>query len=262
MRFDGRSWSRPVSIDASSADELSAYGLNGLTGVSCATDTFCMGVDQDGRSFVYHGTNWSQAKYVEPPSIITKTLGTRKAGIVGVSCPTSSFCAAVTVLGGAVTFNGSTWSIKGKAWSTRHVLEPARLVGQATGFGFPSIADVSCPSSTFCVAVSAVGDASTFNGRSWSSPNPIDSESVTTGNGSGLTAVSCSSSTFCVAVDGSGDAVIFDGTRWSAPEPIDPSLGLTSVSCSAANFCVALDDIGDALTYNGQSWSSPRQIDR
>jgi hypothetical protein len=221
-----------------------------------------MAVDQQGRSFVYRGMNWSQAKYVEPPSIVTKTLGTRKAGVVSVSCPASSFCAAVTVLGGAVTFNGSTWSIKGRAWSTRHIVEPAKLVGQATGFGFPSIAGVSCPSSSFCVAVSAIGDASTFNGKSWSGPNSVDPNSVTTGNGSGLTAVSCPSSTFCVAVDGGGDAVTFDGTRWSEPEPIDPSLGLTSVSCSYSSFCVALDDIGDALTYNGQNWSSPRPIDR
>ena len=139
-----------------------------------------MVVDQLGRSFVYHGTTWSQAKYVEPPSIVAKTLGIRKAGVVAVSCPLPSFCAAVTVLGGAVTFNGSAWSIGGKAWSTRHIVEPSKLVGQATGFGFPGIASVSCPSRTFCVAVSPIGEVSTFDGRSWSGPMSVDPDSVTT----------------------------------------------------------------------------------
>jgi hypothetical protein len=262
VTFNGHSWSKAVSIDSISAHELSAYGLNGLTDVSCPEPTFCMAVDSSAHSFVLTGTAWSKAKPVEPPTLAQLIGGIRQGGISGVSCSSASFCAAVTVLGGGVTFDGTSWSIKGKSWSQRHVIEPPKLVGQATDYGFPSIAGVACPTSSFCAAVSPIGKVSTFNGAAWSSPETVDPASISTGDGTGLTAVSCPSRAFCVAVDGSGDAVTFDGGTWSTPQLIDPMLGLTSVSCPSSNFCVALDDIGNAVIYDGHSWSTPRLIDR
>jgi hypothetical protein len=73
---------------------------------------------------------------------------------------------------------------------------------------------VSCPSSTFCVAVDGGGDAVTFDGTRWSEPEPIDPSL-------GLTSVSCSYSSFCVALDDIGDALTYNGQNWSSPRPID-----------------------------------------
>ena len=65
---------------------------------------------------------------------------------------------------------------------------------------------VSCPSSSFCVAVDSNANALTFNGCKWSQSSSIDAK------GGGLNAVSCPSSSFCVAVDGNGNAVVGHAT--------------------------------------------------
>ncbi len=64
-----------------------------------------------------------------------------------------------------------------------------------------NFASVSCPSSSFCVAVDSSGDVSTYNGVSWSSPKVIDPSGV-------LVSVSCPTVRFCVAVDYAGKVVI------------------------------------------------------
>ncbi|MHB8450598.1 MAG: fibronectin type III domain-containing protein [Mycobacteriales bacterium] len=122
----------------------------------------------------------------------------------------------------------------------------------------PSLDAISCPSSTFCVAVDAAGDALTFNGTRWTAPAEIVAQQ--------LTSVSCASATFCVAVDANGDALTFNGTTWSAPALVDGpggtgAVGIESVSCPSATFCAATDNAGQALTFNGTSWTAPILID-
>jgi hypothetical protein len=120
-----------------------------------------------------------------------------------------------------------------------------------------NLSSVSCPSANFCVAVSLVGDAFTYNGTNWSAPKLVYYKSLL-----GLGAVSCASANFCVALgEENGVALTFNGTSWSAPKKIflDGSQGV--VSCPSENFCVALETTnGDVLTYNGTSWSAPKAI--
>ena len=113
---------------------------------------------------------------------------------------------------------------------------------------------VSCPSSSFCMAVDWYGNALSWNGSSWSAPVSIDQ------NGP-LTSVSCPSSSFCMAVDNSGYALSWNGSSWSAPVSIDQNSYLASVSCPSSSFCMAVDGYGNALTWNGSSWSAPLSID-
>src|SRR5436309_1617103 len=94
-----------------------------------------------------------------------------------VSCPSSTFCAAVDNAGDAVTFDGLAWGSQ------------ARIDGSPGPNGLVS---VSCPTASFCVAVDSNGNALTYNGASWSTP-------VRAGGGT-LSSVSCTSSTFCAAV--------------------------------------------------------------
>jgi hypothetical protein len=70
---------------------------------------------------------------------------------------------------------------------------------------------VSCPSTSFCVAVSFAGNAVTYNGISWSAPATIDP-------GNELDTVSCFSSSFCAAVDDQGNALFFPRTRQQEAE--------------------------------------------
>ena len=75
---------------------------------------------------------------------------------------------------------------------------------------------VSCPSSSFCVAIGYQGDAVTFDGAGWSAATNISPDS-------GLAAVSCASSTFCVAVGNyAGTVTMFDGVSWTDPRPDRP----------------------------------------
>ena len=69
---------------------------------------------------------------------------------------------------------------------------------------------LSCPTTTFCVAVDNAGSAVIFDGHSWSSPAVIDP--------SALSSVSCASATFCMAVDSAGEAIV--GTAGAAGEQV------------------------------------------
>jgi putative cell wall-binding protein len=137
----------------------------------------------------------------------------------------------------AESFDGTSWSIS-----------PSPSYG---------VDNVSCTSSTFCVAVGSYPGGNgprtlveTFDGTSWSiapSPNPgneiIDLE---------LDGIFCTSSIFCVAVGsyyytGSSYRTLvetFDGTSWSITASQNSSSDqanlLDNVSCAPSNFCVAV----------------------
>jgi hypothetical protein len=158
-----------------------------------------------------------------------------------VSCPSTSFCAAVDYGPNVVTFNGTSWS-------KPSAIDPGTYL-QA----------VSCASASFCVAIDRKGNALTFNGRTWSLPVNADPNGLTMGEGGvSWPVVSCPTSEFCAAVDGaSGNVVTFDGRGWSAPVNVDAKAAdsesgpvlmfLMSVSCLSATFCVAGDSTGDAF---------------
>ena len=116
---------------------------------------------------------------------------------------------------------------------------------------------VSCPSSSFCVAVDNGGNGFVYNGSTWSGANIVNHVS----NEEGIASVSCPSSAFCVAVGQAGFAETSpNGSTWSTPVAIDTN-SLTSVSCPSSTFCVAGDRADDAVTYNGTSWTAPVTVD-
>ena len=78
------------------------------------------------------GGTWSSPKSIDGMN-----------GLIGVSCPSATFCVAVDDAGDALTYNGSSWS------------SPSDIDG---GYLLNS---VSCPSASFCAAVDDAGDAFT-----------------------------------------------------------------------------------------------------
>jgi type IV pilus assembly protein PilY1 len=72
---------------------------------------------------------------------------------------------------------------------------------------------VSCPSSSFCVAVDTLGNAVTFDGGVWSAPNKISPLP--------LAAVSCPTATFCAAVTFLGTAVTTQALNWAVQNSVD-----------------------------------------
>ena len=204
-----------------------------------------------------------------------------------ISCPTTTFCAAVGAGGYGQTFNGSSWG------------SPTNIDPSSNPSGH-TLTAVSCPSASFCMAVDQAGNAVAFTGGGWSAPVAVDNTR------NALTAVSCTSASFCVAGDGGGNGFTYNGSAWSAPVTINHvsnhegvggiacpatslcvavgeggdvetstnggaawsatpvtigSNNLTSVSCPSASFCVAVDTGGNAYTYNGTAWSGAAPID-
>lgn len=200
---------------------VSVYGAN-FSAVSAVTF--------DGTP----GTNVS----VTSTNALTVTAPAHAAGPVDVR--------VVTKYGTSSVSDSDRFTYLVTSWGPATLVDPSH--------GTPS--NISCTSSTFCVAVDEHGAASIYNGTSWSPPQTID-------DGVTLPGVSCATPTFCVAV-GSGDVITYNGTTWSAPSAIDGPHqvgynGLMTVSCPTTSFCMAGDSYGNVVTYNGSTWSSPTQ---
>jgi RHS repeat-associated protein len=114
------------------------------------------------------------------------------------------------------------------------------------------IVAVSCPTSTWCMALDSSHDYLIWNGAGWSA-------AATTGDTShSLEAVSCPTTSFCAAVDNHGGMLTYSSGVWSSPTSIDGTLALDSVSCVSATStqCVAVDADGNAVNYYDSAWTS------
>jgi hypothetical protein len=256
----GPTWSSPMIVAHSTP----------LGAVDCPTTTLCLALDGHGNTFRFNGSTWSSAgataigtagtpslSCVGPTFCVATAMsanqvalwnGTAFAAPVGlpaqgldaVGCATPSFCVTVDNVGDAYYFDGSSWAGRSNDWG--------------------SVAAISYPTPTFCV--SAGGGISTWNGQSWTEPQPF-------GLTSSLTGVSCASATYCQVVDNTGQVATFTGTPWTGPQQVPPPAGsaggsggvnLTGVSCAAPTFCVAVTSSGAAAVWNGATWSS-RTVD-
>ena len=165
-----------------------------------------------------------------------------------VSCPTTSFCAAVDSKGSVAILQGSTWST------------PQSIDTSATSDFNDAMGTVSCASASFCVAGDDLDDVYTYDGSTWSAAHQLNA-SVTEATVS--FAVSCPTTSFCLAVDGNYNWYAYNGSTWSAAQVIDPNslegIVIGEVSCASATFCEAAFG-QQTVTYNGSSWSVPVKI--
>ena len=229
--YDGRSWSEPVQA-------ISTEGVD----VSCASGTFCAAGNVSGEVVIYNGRSWSSAQKVGsqgtislscPSRLFCMSMGygyfaayngkkwspSRTLGFNVVSCASALFCVAAGG-GRAVVFDGTTWSDR----ESDHLLDvqsiscPSVRFCMAGSSGAVAIYDgkswsrlqvadayqVSCASKSFCVTVSPMGEADTYNGRTWSAPSDLDPRLASMYMDEAPPAVSCPSSKFCMVVDGYG----------------------------------------------------------
>jgi hypothetical protein len=126
----GRSW-KLTSLEPSSLN-----GVNGLTGVSCASTSFCAAVDDQGNVFTstdpIRGT-WTRT------AVDGSLLGK------DVSCTAPSLCVAVDWDGNGISSTNP--AAPGARWSVTNIA------------GGASLTAVSCPSTTLCVTVGSDGQA-------------------------------------------------------------------------------------------------------
>jgi hypothetical protein len=242
-------------------------GNDYLWSVSCASVTYCVTVGQSlgpaDKTLieVWDGTSWS---------IVPSPGKYRDSILYGVSCTSSSACAAVgdsysrqrTAKSLIESWNGTAWSV---------VPSP----NPATGPGTDDLRGVSCTSATACTAVgwytkagsSARTLIETWNGTTWSVAH-----SKNAGRDSTLSGVSCLSASSCTAVGSwvSKHALArpliesWDGTAWSIvpnPGPVNAHTNLAGISCTAGDACMAVGYAGSnpsttlAESWNGTAWS-------
>jgi RHS repeat-associated protein len=129
-------------------------------------------------------------------------------------------------------------TVTGQAWQTPSDIDSTN-----------NIHAVSCPTTTFCVAVDNLGNALTYNGTTWTSTG-IDS-------GRNLNSVSCTNSSFCMAGDATGHAVVYNGNTWTVLTPTDGANQINSLSCPTSTSCFGVDNAGNALAYSytGGTWN-------
>ena len=168
--------------------------------------------------------------------------------VLSLSCPTASFCIGVGTEDTITGTNGFSVTYQGGAWSAPVSVEPP------SGSVSKQINAVSCPSSSFCMAVDAGGSALQYVGGHWSAPVVVDP-------GGDLSSVSCLAASACTAVDSTDAVFTYDGTQWSAHSAqSNGSQGLVAVSCSLPSSCVALGDFGSAFVESDGTWSPPIPI--
>jgi Ca2+-binding RTX toxin-like protein len=214
------------SYDSGIVGSVSGFdGTVALRSVSCASKTFCMAVDSNDKVFRYSSGSWDFGTSLTQP--------TNFSGATLVSCPSTTFCVAL-----ASSANGTRYYTWNGAWA-----QPTALFDASGG----DVLSLTCTSTTFCLATDVNGNASVFNGNSWST---VVADSVTSPN----LYSSCAAGT-CVAIDSEGNAFTSsNGTAWTPNNPanIQASTGIGSVrgvSCAASTLCAAVDGTGNATTY-------------
>jgi hypothetical protein len=259
LRLNGTTWS-VVAFPAPA-------GASGhVRDVSCvdSTNCFAAGTEDDyiaaGRTWIqrWNGTKWSTAAHPDPGD---------ESSFDDITCTSSAACMTVGVY--EPTWSSQLLSLTERWNGTAWAVSPPPAGGSQSQLG-----DVSCPTTTFCVAIGAATNTSVlpfskrWDGTNWTivtMPTPSGASYP------GLGGVSCTSSTHCFAVGsyfaagGITKMLIerWDGTAWSivtspaAPNGQSASLG--AVSCQSATNCTAVGS-GTSLRvmllkWNGSVWA-------
>ena len=211
----------PIDVATNPTGDYTAWhqvtGRAVASAIACPATSLCVG---GGRGFSistapFAGGPWTQ-------------IGVDATNFIdSISCPSTSFCAAVDQAGNALT---STTPTVASSWHIAPI-DPGGV-----------LLSVSCPSAGFCAAVDAAGNALTSThptggAGAWST-RLVDSQ--------GLEAISCPSSGLCVAA-GNNDGQIATATNptggasaWTLASPgsfNDPAGGI-GLDCPSTSLCV------------------------
>jgi hypothetical protein len=265
--YNRGAWSSPDPVFASATT-----GTDAVSGVSCATEKFCMAVAYAGGVSIYSGGRWS--------AVLSSMNGAQ-----AVSCPSASYCLVeIAPEGGLEAWASGSWvaystlnSSLGQSanpvscmpGSSSFCMYVDNSDGYTLGTSGPvatipgamvsvgSLATASCWDrprlegtlsggivvvgySPACMVGDANGDAFLYQGGKWDKFGDIDSAS---GNPD-IVAVSCTF-TFCAAVDFNDHILWFTGS-WSKRHAMGAGGAPADISCSSEHFCMDVNDNGKA----------------
>jgi hypothetical protein len=227
------------------ANGTTQYSLGNTQAVSCPTSHFCGLVDLDSVLIWRNGkVENTRANLPENPS--------GRDFFNSISCPTTTFCLAVTFGGLAEYYIGGHWLGHTRVTSTNS----------------DGLNTVSCASPNFCLAGSTADEGYVFDGRSWTdvgSPQP----SVAEQQSGEILSDSCVKSKVCYvgtgmfnpgAADGNGQTFEFSGGSWTPSSNVVDN-AISAIGCSDPDTCVAGTNGAQYLTFTLSSWSDPNQLD-
>jgi hypothetical protein len=207
--------------------------------------------------------SWSTPQVIDlqPPYSTTRPAAIRGL-MTGVSCVSTSFCAAIDSEGRVATTLEPTGPPV--AW---HVDQIDNSSLGAAG----SLTGIACPAVSLCVAVDASGNALTSSNPGARTPiwkehrlvRPAGSPLLLEGV---LTGVSCPTKTFCAATDPDGQVLTSHNpssgvSNWRVQQvdQVNGIVGLDGLSCPTPHFCAASDFSGSVVvstktTRRGFAW--------
>ncbi len=160
-----------------------------------------------------------------------------KLAITGVSCPSEQLCVAVDSHGQVMH---STHPLDGAtAWTHAVRIDAAT----ESGGGFAGLSGISCPTTTFCLAVDNAA-----NGQVAFTTDPTGPASAwtltTIGSSVTLDSVSCATATFCM-IGGTDGYYATDPTggssAWKATTALASSYSvIASIDCNTLKLCVGV----------------------
>ncbi len=275
--FDGNSWNTLAAPSSATV----------LENVSCS-GTFCAvfgsGVVQGSSqsTLLAYGFGGQSFQSLTLPSGFN-------GNISGLSCTSSTFCQAVGFANSgsgsvALGFSGSSWALESIANSSSNyyaitcyspnvciaIGTSADAYMNATWIALTlvpfneNLTDVSCVSSSFCVAANNYYQGTNltesiyvYNGSSWSNQNFV--------SGDQIDSISCVSTSFCMAIATSNSngkfttvAVEFNGVNWVQQATLG-SINLNDISCATSTFCVGVGNNNGSATvsvFNGSAWTT------
>jgi hypothetical protein len=158
----------------------------------------------------------------------------------------------------AAIFSAGTAAIVLVAGAGAGAAQAAQAV-PSTGARYPvNLAAVSCPRSTWCMAVGSFTDrsfrrhalAQVWDAGSW--------RVLASPPGQALASVSCSSPKFCVVTDQSGALRQWNGSAWRAVA--SPAFAVTTPSCASRSLCMVINGMATSQSvdfpesWNGRNW--------
>jgi hypothetical protein len=260
------SWGAPVKVDQTA----------GLTDITCPSAELCVAADTTA-----HLLTSTHPGGGAPAWHVTQLPGDEACGetffeceIVGISCPSSSFCAAADK--GGYVFTSTDPAAVPSEWTRTKVgvitAVPVEALVYARQWVTAHLAALSCPSKALCVAVGADGYVFTSNdptggAEAWHAAQ-IDSATCSARvcpsvAPNFLDAISCPSVSACVAGDLVGNLLTStDPTgasgAWSSQHVDNDIDGLNhgatwgamieEISCPSASVCFARDQTGNLFS--------------
>jgi hypothetical protein len=255
-----------------------------LSGVSCASPRVCTAVgyftNSDGVGAAlaerWNGIRWT-IQQIPNPTGSTSTL------LFGVACASKTACTAV---GSVSNRTGTTAPLaerwNGIRWTIERIPNPAK----ANSSDLSYLSDVSCASTTACIAVGYSGNrpgtagvtlVERWNGTSWGiqrTPYPVDARAAFLSGVSCAGLASCTAAGFFINDAGAGVtlAEYWNGTIWSIQRTANPVgatyVQLVGVSCASATSCTTVGFFTDvtgievmiAERSNATTWGLERTL--